>query len=113
MQPPKDDKELINFVKEYHPQVPNASPELEAKILQQISQEKRENVVNLKPLNRRLFYLFPSSLAAGLVIFIATSRLMPHQPTDAELSKIESFMENNWHGTVSGYPEEDVSSITN
>jgi hypothetical protein len=112
-----DDINLVNFLRQNRPQIPPASPELEEKILQQVSQyqektgnSKRENVTSISRFKRRFLYLFPSAIAAGIVIFISSYRLLtPQQPSEVELSKIEAFMENNWHDALSERPE--VSSF--
>jgi hypothetical protein len=109
-----DDINLVNFLRQNRPQIPPTSPELEEKILQQVSQyqektgsSKRGNVISIPSFQSRFLYLFPSAIAAGIIIFISSYRLLTPQqsPSEIELSKIEAFMENNWHDSLSEKPE--------
>ncbi|MBO3457958.1 hypothetical protein G7B40_036500 [Aetokthonos hydrillicola Thurmond2011] len=112
---PKDDNDLVNFLRQNRPEVPSASLDLEQQIL--------DNIAMLHPIsppiqirNRRpVLWLIPSMIAASLVAAIVGYRaLMSTQETTspAELAKLERFMENNWHGTVGQSPEGDVFSVS-
>lgn len=112
---PKDDKDLVNFLRQNHPQVPSASLDLEQQILQNIAKLHPISRPTQIPRHRQVVWLVPSMIAASLVAAIVGYRaLMPTQETTspAELAKLERFMENNWHGTVGQPPEGDVFSPT-
>jgi hypothetical protein len=104
-----DDPNLVNFLRQHRPQIPPTSPELEGNILQQVSQyqaSKREKLISIADFQRRFLYLLSPAMAMGLVIFISNYRAINSpQISDGELSKIGTFMENNWHDALSEQPE--------
>jgi hypothetical protein len=107
-----DDTNLVDFLRQNRPPIPPSSPKLEEQILLSVTQyqanqgeSKNKNITDIPRFSRRFLYLFPS-IAAGIIILISSHRLLhPQQPSELELSKIEAFMENNWHGAISEKPE--------
>ncbi len=107
----EQDLKLVNFLRQHHPEVPVASPDLERRILQDIETLRTTSI----PIQRRRspVWLVPSVIAAGMVAaIVGYHSLVPPSPTPAELAKLERFMENNWQGTVGDPPEADVFSMT-
>ena len=104
-----DDPNLVNFLRQHRPQIPPTSPELEENILLQVSQykaSKRKKLISISDFQHLFLYLFSPAIALGLVIFIANHRIINSpQISDGELSKIETFMENNWHDALGEQPE--------
>jgi hypothetical protein len=107
-----DDTNLVNFLRQNRLPIPPSSPELEEKILLSVTQyqanqgeSQNKNITDIPRFSRRVLYSF-SSIAAGIIILISShSLLYPQLPSELELSKIEDFMENNWHGAISEKPE--------
>ncbi len=110
---PNDDKDLVNFLRQHRPEVPPASADLEQGILRDV---ETLHGTSLPRQNRRRpspFWLAQSVVAAGLVAAVVGYRsFIPAQTSPAELAKLETFMENNWHGTIGDTPESDVFSVT-
>jgi hypothetical protein len=108
-----DDKKLVNFLRQNRPQIPPTSPKLEDKIIYQISQypentrsRKIEKFIYIFQIHRRFLYFFSPVIAVGIIIFISSNHLLtPQKPSESEISKIEDFMENNWHDTLTDKPE--------
>ncbi len=108
-----NDFKLVNFISKHRASVPPSSPDLEDRILQQVAQTTKENVVPFSYPFRGCRWLVPSAIAAGLLAGVISYRnVMIQQPSAAELRNLEAFMENNWHGSVSNHPEEDVLQVT-
>ncbi len=108
-----DDKDLVNFLRQHRPEVPPASADLEQQILQNVETLHPISLPAPKVRRRSPFWLVPSVMAASLVAAVVSYRtLIPAQPSAAELVKLEKFMESNWQGTVSEYPEGDIFSMT-
>jgi hypothetical protein len=103
----KDDQNLVDFLRQHQPKAPPASPDLEQQILQNVSQLR----VLPQPTKYRFpkLVFFPSVIAAGLLtIIVGYPAFTPQKPTEAELTKLESFIESNWQSTVSDNSEHDV-----
>ncbi len=102
-----DDKNLVNFLRQHHPNVPPPSPELEEEILQNVK------TLHIRPRPERHhfdFWLIPPALAAGLVATVLSYHaFVPTQPHPTELTNLEAFIESNWH-SVSDNPGLDVLS---
>ncbi len=94
---PQDDKDLVDFLRQHRPQVPPAAANLEQKILQQLQ------TLSVQPRRQRSpFWLIPPMMVAGFLATVVMQRtLVPAQPSAAELASLESFIENNWQGTLS------------
>ena len=109
---PNEDKDLVNFLRQHRPEVPPASADLEQQILRNV--ETLHPTLPAPNLRRRSpFWLAQSVVAAGLVAAVVGYRsLIPVQTSPAELAKLETFMENNWHGTIGDTPEGDVFSVS-
>jgi hypothetical protein len=98
------DQRLSNFLRQYSPTPPPASPDLEDRLLAEI--EAIAPTVSLaKPSTQRRRYrpwlLAGGAIAAGLIASIASYRiLMPVQPSATEVTNLEAFIETNWNGTL-------------
>ncbi|MCL1472336.1 hypothetical protein [Argonema antarcticum] len=126
--PTDDDERLVEFLKANRPDVPSAAPDLEARIFQAV---KSEPSLNVRRFSKRL-WLFPPAIAAGLMLVWGNNMLrsglntLPFQlplqvsrtstttmPNDAELVKLESFLENNWNSVVaSSQTEEELENTS-
>jgi hypothetical protein len=94
---PEEDQNIVNFLQQYRPEIPPASPNLEQQILQQVK------VLPIRPLHRLShLWLIPSAIIAGfLTLFIGYPALILNYHRVAETSNLETFMESNWQTVVS------------
>lgn len=98
-----DDPQFVNFLRQHHPLVPPASPNLEDEILAAVQTTPLERRVQRRSIQlRHRAWLVPSAIAAGLIAGIVSYRaLTPAQPNATEVANLESFIESSWYGTVS------------
>ena len=114
------DKKLVNFLKQYRPNVPEAAPDFEQELLAAIDR----NDAAAKELNSRgepqftrsskrsgivCFpkWVFPSAIAAGLLVFWSGYPvLVPPQFHADEAAHLEEFIVNNWEGVLNDSPGE-------
>ncbi|NJK69136.1 MAG: hypothetical protein HC941_23785 [Microcoleus sp. SU_5_3] len=108
------DKKLVNFLKQYRPDIPEAAPDLEQKLLAalegdevdraQISRaesplnlpEKRSGILSIPK------WAFSPAIAASLLVFWSGYRLLVPAPTHPdELAHLEAFLIDNWDGVLS------------
>lgn len=106
--PNQDDGDLTRFLRQHHPTVPPASPELEERILQAIvaqpappDQKVEEKVEERGRQRPRLLisapWVVPLTLAAVAIVGIVSPRiLLPPEPSAAELVNLEAFLQDNW-----------------
>ena len=108
------DKKLVNFLKQYRPNVPEAAPDFEQELLAAIDRDdavarefdylgqpqftrssKRSGIVCFPK------WAFPSAIAAGLLVFWSGYRvLVPAQLHADEAAHLEAFLVNNWEGVL-------------
>ena len=108
------DKKLVNFLKQYRPNVPEAAPDFEQELLAAIDRNdaaarefnylgqpqftrssKRSGIVCFPK------WAFPSAIAAGLLVFWSGySVLVPAQFHADEAAHLEAFLVNNWEGVL-------------
>ena len=114
------DKKLVNFLKQYRPNVPEAAPDFEQELLAAIDR----NVAAARELNSRgepqftksskrsgllgfPKWAFPSAIAAGLLVFWSSYPvLVPAQFHADEAAHLEAFLVNNWEGVLNDSPGE-------
>ncbi|NER39225.1 MAG: hypothetical protein F6J93_35620 [Oscillatoria sp. SIO1A7] len=115
----KEDRALVDFLRQNRPEAPVAPEALEARIMAAIAREEespeenpqqensqQENYPSTKkvgkvlPFRRRLWML-PSAVAAGLAIAAGADILLaPPEPTRAELARLEAYMESTWDSVL-------------
>ena len=115
------DKKLVNFLKQYRPNVPEAAPDFEQELLAAIDRNdaaarelnslgepqftrssKRSGIVCFPK------WAFPSAIAAGLLVFWSGyAVLVPGQFHAAEAAPLEAFLVNNWEGVLNDSPGEN------
>lgn len=106
-------KKLVDFLKQYRPDIPEAAPDLEQKLLAALDRDEvdRPQINHLasqfnRPEKRSRISLipkwaFPPALAAGLLVSWSGYRLLvpaPVHPDDA--AHLEAFLINNWDGVL-------------
>ena len=115
------DKKLVNFLKQYRPNVPEATPDLEQELLAAIDRNdaaaRELNYLRDRPFTRSRKrsgilgfpkWAFPSAIAAGLLVFWSGYRvLVPAQFHADEAVHLEEFLVNNWEGVLNDSPAEN------
>jgi hypothetical protein len=115
------DKKLVNFLKQYRPNVPEAAPDLEQELLAAIDRNdaaaREFNYLGEPPFTRSSKrsgivcfpkWAFPSAIAAGLLVFWSGYRvLVPAHFHADEAAHLEEFLVNNWEGVLNDSPGEN------
>ena len=114
------DQKLVNFLKQYRPNVPEAAPDFEQELLAAIDRNDaaaRDLNYLGQPLTRSSKrsgivcfpkWAFPSAIAAGLLVFWSGYRvLVPAQFHADEAAHLEAFLVNNWEGVLNDYRGEN------
>ncbi|HEY9297368.1 MAG TPA: hypothetical protein VIQ31_13550 [Phormidium sp.] len=126
MNNPSSDQELVNFLKQHRPSLPEAAPDLELKILAAIesnqaslvneTHREKTRVTTSPKSNDRLKissvskWAVSSAIAAGLLVLwsgyrpFETARL-----PDEETAKLEAFLVTNWEGVLHDSPQENMT----
>jgi hypothetical protein len=115
------DKKLVNFLKQYRPNVPEAAPDFEQELLAAIDRNdaaaREFNYLGESPFPRSSKrskivcfpkWAFPSAIVAGLLVFWSGYRAFDTaQLPDNETAKLEAFLVNNWEGVLNDSPGEN------
>jgi hypothetical protein len=115
------DKKLVNFLKQYRPNVPEAAPDFEQELLAAIDRNdaaaREFNYLGEPPFTRSSKrsgivcfpkWAFPSAIAAGLLVFWSGYRvLVPAHFHADEAAHLEEFLVNNWEGVLNDSPGEN------
>lgn len=117
------DQELVNFLKQYRPNLPEPAPDLEQKILATI--ERNEEVENKQNYLEKVRYIasnnrsiipgfpqwaFPPAIAATLIVCWSGYRLLvPAQFNPDEGAHLEAFLVNNWEDVLQDSHGENMS----
>lgn len=104
---PEEDPQLTQFLQQHRPITPSAPDNLEERLMATVMDTPQ--VVLPMPSRsqrhyRRVLWLLPSAIAAGLVATVAYQRLMPQAPSEAQLAELETFIESTWQGTLAEQP---------
>ncbi|MEO6862690.1 MAG: hypothetical protein ABI180_14345 [Microcoleus sp.] len=107
------DEKLVNFLKKYRPNVPEAAPDCEQRVLAAIDRNDQARKLNNLGNSRltdsskksKLFgfpkWAFPPALAASVLVFWSGySVLFTTQFHADEEAHLEAFMVNNWDGVL-------------
>ena len=120
MKDSNSDEKLVNFLKQYRPNVPEAAPDFEQELLAAIDRNdaaaielnsrgepqftrssKRSGIVGFPK------WALPSAIAAGMLVFWSGYRvLVPAQFHADEAAHLEVFLVNNWEGVLNDSPGE-------
>jgi hypothetical protein len=104
-----DDERLIEFLRQYRPEVPPAKPNLEQQILQSLETappSARPSLRIIKPTIAKL----ATGMAAGMLLVLGGYRLLT--PAFVDTASLETFMVNNWDGIIGEIPETSTSDNT-
>ncbi|RMH73099.1 MAG: hypothetical protein D6680_17545 [Cyanobacteria bacterium J007] len=100
-QPNDPDRRLVQFLREYAPDVPPPSPELEDRTIDALDDPHPIAVNRAKLRQLRPLWLVPVGIAAGLVVvWNGTRSPIPPQPSAEELAQLETYMETTWDGVL-------------
>ncbi|MGL5065985.1 MAG: hypothetical protein ACRC62_38945 [Microcoleus sp.] len=115
------DEKLVDFLQQYRPDIPEAAPDLEQKLLAALetNQVDRPQVDNCKLLFDRRDrgsriasipkWAFPPAIVASLLVSWSSYRLLIPAPIHAdEAARLEAFLINNWEG-VAHCPSEEIA----
>ena len=107
------DEKLVNFLKQNLPNVPDAPPDFEQRVLAAI--DRNEAVKKLNYLESPRFidsskrakivrfpkWAFPAAIAAGLLVFGSGYRVLVTAQLHADdAAHLEAFLVNNWEGVL-------------
>ncbi len=119
------DQQLVNFLKQYRPNLPESAPDLELKLLATIERneeaEKKQNyrkkVRSIVSNNRSIIpsfprWAFPPAIAAMLIVFVSGYRLLvpAFHPDDG--AHLEAFLVNNWEDVLHDCRPDNVSDTS-
>lgn len=114
---PPDDPHLSHFLQQNRPTVPPAAADLEERIFALID-DTPQQLGQIEPPSRRsrpsrrVVWLVPSAIAAGLVAtVVGYQAFVPRQPTEAELAELESFIETTWQGNLAEQPPSETEEL--
>ena len=126
MNNPSSDQELVNFLKQHRPSIPEAAPDLELKILAAIesnqaslvneTHREKTRITTSPKSNDRLKissvskWAVSSAIAAGLLVLWSGYRpFETAQLPDEETAKLEAFLVTNWEGVLHDSPQESMT----
>ncbi|MEG4456524.1 hypothetical protein [Microcoleus sp. N9_A1] len=126
MNNPSSDQELVNFLKQHRPNIPESAPDLEQKILAAIesnqasvfheSHRKKTRLSASAKSDDRLKissvskWALSSAIAASLLVFWSGYRpFQTAQLPDEETAKLEAFLVTNWEGVLHDSPQESMT----
>ncbi|MEG5035503.1 hypothetical protein [Microcoleus sp. AT3-D2] len=125
MNNPSSDQELVNFLKRNRPNIPEAIPDLEQKILAAIESnqasvfhetncKKTRSSASAKSDDLKISsvskWALSSAIAASLLVFWSGYRpFQTAQLRDKEIAQLEAFLVTNWEGVLHDSPQESMT----
>ncbi|MEG4516258.1 MULTISPECIES: hypothetical protein [unclassified Microcoleus] len=126
MNNPSSDQELVNFLKQHRPNIPEAAPDLELKILAAIESNqasvfhenhrqktrarasaKSDYRLKISSVSK---WALSSAIAATLLVFWSSYRAFETaQLPDKETAQLEAFLVTNWEGVLHDSPQENMT----
>lgn len=117
----KSDEKLIDFLKQYRPNVPEAAPDFEQRVLAAIDRNDATVELNHQGDARAIEatkkskilrfpkWAFPTAIAASLLVFGSGYRvLVTAQHQKDEAAHLEAFLVNNWEAVLKEPPAENL-----
>ncbi len=102
-----DDQDLVEFLRQHRSPPPPPAVGLEREIMIAIAGSRDRSTP--RRWNR---WIAAPALAASLITAVLSYRaLVPPQPSAGDVATLESFIETNWHSTISNSSDTDLSSI--
>ncbi len=125
MNNPSSDQQLVNFLKQYRPNLPESAPDLELKVLATIERNEeaekkqyyRKKIHSVVSNNRSIIpgfpqWAFPPAMAAILIVFVSGYRLLVPTFYPDEGAHLEAFLVNNWEDLLHDCRSDNVSDIS-
>lgn len=126
MNNPSSDQNLVNFLKQHRPNIPEAVPDLEQKILAAIESDqaslfhenhrkKARSIASAKSDNRLKIssvskWALSSAIAASMLVFWSGYRPFHTAQLPAkETAQLEAFLVTNWEGVLHDSPQESMT----
>ncbi|MEG4809040.1 hypothetical protein QUA82_16110 [Microcoleus sp. F8-D3] len=119
------DQELVNFLKQHRPNIPEAAPDLQLKILAAIessqasvfpeaNRKKTRLSASSKSDNLKISsvskWALSSAIAASMLVFWSGYRpFHTAQLPDKETAQLEAFLVTNWEGVLHDSPQESMT----
>lgn len=110
----EEDTRLTQFLQQHRPTVPPASAHLEDRIMATLLDTPAAIAATpprRQPAYRRLLWVVPSTIAAGLVAIVGYQTIWPTHPSEAELAELETFIESTWQGTLAEQPTTEAEEL--
>ncbi|MCT7982402.1 hypothetical protein NG796_03760 [Laspinema sp. A4] len=96
-QPPEKPEGLVKFLRQYRPDIPPASPQLEERILAALTSDRLRS----RRYSPRILWLMVPVIAASASLGFWGIKTRLFSPTPAsDLAQIEAFMEYTWNGLL-------------
>ncbi len=89
---------LVDFLHQYRPEIPPASPQLEERILAAVAGDHAR--ATRRKSHRLLWLIFPSIAGSFALAFFGMKPWQPSSSSAPELAQIEAFMEYTWNGVL-------------
>lgn len=125
MNNPNSDEKLVNFLKQYRPNLSEAAPDLEVKLLAAIDRNEEGSkkqdywgkVRSIVSTNRFIpsfrQWNLPPTIVAMLIVFWSGYRLIvPGQFNPDEGAHLEAFLVNNWEDVLHDSRIENMSEMS-
>lgn len=112
-----DDAPLVNFLQRYQPDVPDASPDLEDRILHAVLDEVTQSPLGQTSGAQGGWKLarwgIPTAIAAIIALFWGGSQLWQtaQQPVPPD-GELEAFVAESWSGAFDPFNDEDSDLLT-
>ena len=99
---PTNDQALINFLKQNRPTAPEATSDLEERIIAALdTDDSLLSESQQAPVATKTLKLVSSLIAVGLTLFWMGYRLVSSSSlSPSEQSQLEGFIESNWNGAM-------------
>jgi len=96
-QPPEKPDCLVDFLRQYRPDIPPVSPQLEERILATVAGD-RSRARRYSP--RVLWLIVPSIVASLSLAFWGIKTVLFAPSPASDLAQVEAFMESTWNGIL-------------
>jgi hypothetical protein len=105
---PEDDEKLIAFLKQYHPIAPRSRIDAEEQLMELVSREPPSPTRH----SQQFFWIVSSAMAGSLLLTVGGFRWLNSSPQMANSEELETFIVDNWHGTMEETPAATPTNLT-
>ena len=112
-QPPDRDRDLVDFLRQNRPEVPQGASDLEEVIFQKINMTSTDKYLSFKASKKQAIVkyvrrLIPSVMTAALAMAVIVNNLKSTEFVDVEVAQLEEFIEQNWYATLGNTDESEL-----